>query len=54
MEIWSVLVPENNEKENPNTNKYQKHIACSYDYKLVCIDDKFNKFLKTYSEKDAV
>ena len=29
----SVLVPEDNGKQNPNqfyTNKYQKHVACSY------------------------
>ena len=29
----SILVPEDNGKQNPNepyTNKYQKHIACSY------------------------
>ena len=33
-------------KANPEesyTNKYQKHIACSYAYKLVCVDDKFIK-----------
>ena len=24
-------------------NKYQKHIACSYSYKLVCVDDKSSK-----------
>ena len=35
-------------------NKYQKHIACSYDYILVCVDDKFNKPFKTYLGKDAV
>ena len=38
----SILMPENNEKQNPeefDTNKYQKHIACSYVYKLVCVDD---------------
>ena len=23
-------------------NKYQKHVACSYGYKLVCVDDKFS------------
>ena len=31
----SVLVPEDNEKQNPNesyTTKYQKHIGCSYGY----------------------
>ena len=47
----SILVPENNGKKNPEeffTNKYQKHIACSYGYKLVCVDDKFSKPFKTY------
>ena len=46
----SILVPENNGKKNPEeffTNKYQKHIACSYGYKLVCVDDKFSKPFKT-------
>ena len=39
----SILVPEDNGKQNPEesyTNRYQKHIACSYGYKLVCVDDK--------------
>ena len=34
----SILVPEDNGKENIKeyyTNKYQKHIASSYGYKLV-------------------
>ena len=47
----SILVPKNKEKQNPEvsyTNKYQKHIACSYGYKLVCVDDKFSKPFKTY------
>ena len=41
----SILVPEDNRKQNPDesyTKKYQKNIACSYDYKLVCVDDKFS------------
>ena len=53
----SILVPEDNGKQNPKepyTNKYQKHIACSYGYKLVCADDKFRKLFKTYLGKDAV
>ena len=36
-----ILVPKNNENQNPKvtyTNKYQKNV--SYDYKLVCVDDK--------------
>ena len=42
----SILVPEDNGKQNPNesyTIKYQKHVACSNGYKLVCVDDKFSK-----------
>ena len=42
----SILVPEDNEKQNPEgpcTSKYQKHVACSYRHKLVCVDDKFSK-----------
>ena len=34
----NILVPGDNGKQNPNgsfTNKYQKHVACSYGYKLV-------------------
>ena len=31
-----------------NATRYQKHISvCSYGYKLVCVDDKFSKPLKT-------
>ena len=36
-----ILVPENNENQKPeesSTNKYQKYVACSYGYKLVCVD----------------
>ena len=54
----SILVPEDNGKRNPNescTNKYyQKHIACSYDYKLVCADDKFSKLFKSNLGEDNV
>ena len=48
---------ENNGKQNLEesfTNKYQNHIACSYDYKLVCVDDKFSKPFKTYLGKDVM
>ena len=40
----STLVLENNGKQNPNI-KYQKHGACSYNFKLVCVNDRFSKFL---------
>ena len=38
----------------PYTNKYQKHVACSCGYKLVCVDDKFSKPFKSCLGKDAV
>ena len=53
----SILVLVDNGKQNPNesyTNKYQKHVACSYVYKLVCGDDKFSKLFKSYLVEDAV
>ena len=39
----SILVPEDNGKQNINesyTNKYQKHVTCSYGHKLVYAEDK--------------
>ena len=53
----SILVPDDNGKqksEESYMNKYQKHIACSYDYKLVCVDDKLSKPFKTYLSIDVV
>ena len=52
-----IFVPDDHGKKYPEesyTNNYQKHIACSYGYKLVCVDDKFSKPFKTYLGKDAV
>ena len=52
----TILVPEDNGKQNLEEcyrNKYQKHFAWSYGYKLVCVDDKFSKPFKTYLGKDA-
>ena len=34
-------------------NKYQKHVACSYGYKLVSVDDKFSKAFTSYLGKDV-
>ena len=45
-DFQSILQPEDNGNQNPNescTSKYQKDIAYSYSYELVCIDDKFSK-----------
>ena len=46
VDFESIIVPEGNRKKNLNesyTNKHQKHVACSFAYKLVCVDDKFSK-----------
>ena len=56
-DIENILVPEDNVKQNPKesyTNKYQKHVSCSYVYKLVCVNDKFSKPSKSYFGKNAV
>ena len=53
----SILVFVDNGKQNPYefyTNKYQKHVACSYSFKLVCAYDKFSKPLKSYVGENAV
>ena len=50
-------MPEDNGKQNPNesySNKYQKHVACSYGYKLVCVDNKFSNPFKPYIGKDTI
>ena len=42
---------------NNNTSyfeKYQKHISCSFAYKVVCIDDKFGKPFVIHKGKNAV
>ena len=52
-----ILSPEDNGKENPKEcyiNKYQKHVAFSCSYKLVCVDGKFSKSFKSYLREDAV
>ena len=57
LDFESIVVPEDNGKQNPNvsyTNKYQKHVACSYGYNLVCVGNKFSKPFKSYLGEDAV
>ena len=53
----SIPMPEDNGKQNPNesyTNKYQKHVACSYGCKLVYVDEKFSKYFKSHLGKYPV
>ena len=53
----SISVTENNGKQNAQnsyTNNYEKHIAGSYGYKLVCVDNNFRRLFKTYLGQDEV
>ena len=47
----SILVPD---ILVPEKNKYQKHVACIYGYKLICVDDKLGKHFQFYLGEDAV
>ena len=50
-------MPQDKGKQNLNesyTNKYQKHVGCSYGYKSVCVHDEFSKLFKLYLGEDAV
>ena len=52
----SILEPEDNGNQNPGesyTNKYKKHAACNYGYKLIFVDDKSSK-PKSYLGEDGV
>ena len=54
----NILAPENNEKQNLDyesyTNKYQNHVGCCYNYKLVRVDDQLSIPFKPYLGQDAV
>ena len=53
----SISMPQDNGKQDPEEsymNKYKKHVPWSYGYKLVCVDDKFSKYFKSYLGGDAV
>ena len=50
----STLLPQDNGRQNPGesyANRFQNHLACSYSFRLVCVDDKFSKPFKTYLGK---
>ena len=47
----SILVTKHNAKQNLGesyTNKYQKHVGCSYGYNLIYVDNKVSKSFKSY------
>ena len=48
----SVLIPSTNIVDFvPKTKKYQDHIVCSYDYKVICTDERYSKPYKIYFDK---
>ena len=52
-----MLVPEDNGNQNLNesyTNEYQKHVACSFCYKLVCVDGKFSIPFQSKLGEDSI
>ena len=56
-DIESIVVPDNNGKKNADesyTNEYQRHIGCSFGYKLISIDNQFSKPFESYLGEDAV
>ena len=53
----NIFVQENNGKQNPEDsylNKFQEHVACSYGYKLPCVNDKFSKSIKPFLVQDTI
>ena len=52
----SNLMPQVNGNRNRcecYKKKYQKHVACSYDYKLMCANVKSSKDFKSYIDENA-
>lgn len=41
-------------KDISYTKKYQDHAACSYDYKLISIDEQCSQLFKSYFGEDSV
>ena len=54
MLTWSLILKKVKCNEGSYTEKYQDHIPCSFDYKIVCIDDKFTKTTIIYIGENAV
>ena len=53
----TILVPEDNEKQNPDESyrkKFQKYITCGYSYKIVCNDYKFSNPFKSYLSQASI
>ena len=49
-----LLSATNNIDFGLNTKKYKDHIVCSYDYKLICVYERYSKPYKTYFGENAM
>ena len=52
----SILVREEIGEQIPNesdTKQYHKHVACSFGYKLVCLDHKFSRPFKSKLDENT-
>ena len=47
-------VKSSNKNSGSYTEKYQDHVPCSFAYKVVCVDNKFNNDVVLYRGKNAV
>ena len=53
--LQKLAVTQKEEMEQEQTEKLQKHVACSYGYKVVCCyDEKLSKPFKMYRGMDSV
>ena len=53
--LYKLTVSQKQEMEQEQTEKLQKHVACSYGYKVVCCyDDRLSKPFKMYRGLDSV
>ena len=52
---FEAITEKVSQKKKSHTEKYQKHTACGYGYKVVCCyDDKFSKSIKIYRGEMAI
>ena len=52
--VLKRLQRDNNGSNATYTKKYQEHVSCSFAYKIVYIDDRFNKSVVFYRGKNPV
>ena len=55
LDLESVLIPSTDNIDfDSDAGKYQGDIISSYDYKSICLDERYNKPYKTYFGQDTI